>query len=122
MEPILEFFKSKKLIAWVAINTVLPVFLIGFIRQIDVATSLTLPILGKQILAIFSIAIILIANIYCAKRWRGTPAFKYFVGIIPLNIASIFFTSNISFITSLVVWSMYIEGIAFYYNMLIGVQ
>jgi hypothetical protein len=122
MKLAVAFFKSEQFIVWVAINAILPVFMIGLLRQIDVATSYNLPMLTRQFFAVCCILIILVANIHYAARWRGTIASKFFIIIIFLNILSIFLTSDISFVTSLFDGSMYFDVIVLYYDRYIGVQ
>ena len=110
MKLSLAFVKSQEFMAWTAINVVFPIFTIGLIRLIDISLMLSISMLANNILAGSSALIILIANIYCAKRWYKTPAFKYFIGIILLNLIGLFVTSSISFITSLAHLNVY-----FYY-------
>ena len=118
MKPNVAFFKSEEFIAWIAINAVFPIFMIGLIRLTDIAMTMNLSMFGKQIFAVFSIIIILLANIHCAKRWRHTPAFKYFVGIIFLNIISVFVAGDISFISSFASLHMYSDTFMLYYGIL----
>ena len=105
------FIKSKEFIAWMAINVIFPIFIVGIYGLID------LSMLAKNITSGSATLIIFVVNVYFAKQCYKTPAFKYFIGIIILNILSLIFAGDISFITAIPTWPLFLES---YYHWLIS--